>query len=61
MENIEHKGYRIEVRAVGRGFRASIYPPGATKALPDSPASLVEIPMQSIVDEAKSIIDARLE
>jgi hypothetical protein len=52
---IEYEGYRIEVSSVGKGWRASIFAPGSTRPLTQSPSNL-----EKIVAEAKRIIDARL-
>jgi hypothetical protein len=60
MTVLEYKGYRIEVGPVGRGWRASIYSPGSTAALSGSPANLEKCPQEAVVDEAKKIIDERL-
>jgi hypothetical protein len=60
MTVFEYKGYRIEVGPVGKGWRASIYSPGATVPLPNSPANLEKSGTEDIVAEAKRIIDARL-
>jgi hypothetical protein len=60
IESIDYKGYRLEVGAVGKGWRAFIYSPGSTFALPESPANLEKSPKEAIVAEAKRIVDARL-
>jgi hypothetical protein len=60
MTVIEYKGYRIEVGPVGKGWRASIYSPGAMRALADSPSDLEKSPKEAIVAEAKRIVDARV-
>jgi hypothetical protein len=57
--DIVYKDYRIIVRRVGRGWRATIFAPGANTALRESPASLEECPKETIVAEAKWIVDAR--
>jgi hypothetical protein len=57
--DILYKDHRIIVRSVGRGWRATIYAPGANTALRDSPASLEECRKEAIVAEAKGIVDAR--
>jgi hypothetical protein len=57
---IEYKSYRIEVCRVGRGWRASIYSPGSTAPLSNSPANLEKSEMEDIVAEARRIIDALL-
>jgi hypothetical protein len=57
---IEYKNYRIEVRRLGKGWRASIYPPGATKPLSNSPTNLEKSEAEEIVAEAKHIIDKLL-
>ena len=55
---IEYKRHRIEVCRVGKGWRASIYSPGSTSPLSDSPTNLEKSEMEDIVAEAKRIIDA---
>jgi hypothetical protein len=60
MTVIEYKGYRIEVSSVGRGWRASIYSPGSTAVLSDSPSNLEKSPQEAIVAEAKKVIDVRI-
>jgi hypothetical protein len=57
---IQYKGYRIEVSAVGKGFRASIFPPTATRPLANSPCNLEKSEEIEIVAEAKRLIDAHL-
>jgi hypothetical protein len=57
---IDYKGYRIEVSSVGKGWRASIFSRGSTRALSDSPSNLEKSRTEEIVAEAKRIIDARL-
>jgi hypothetical protein len=59
MTVIEYKGYRIEVSSVGKGWRAAIFAPRATRALADSPSNLEKSRTEEIVAEAKRIIDAR--
>lgn len=58
--SIQYKGYRIEVIAVGKGFRASIFPPNATRPLADSPCNLEKSEENDIVAEAKRVVDAHL-
>ena len=60
MTAIDYKGYRIEVTPIGKGWRASIYSRGSTRALADSPSNLEKSRTEEIVAEAKRIIDARL-
>src|SRR3954451_18591991 len=48
-----YKDHRIAVSRVGRGWRASIYAPGADRALRESPSSLEECREESIVAQAK--------
>jgi hypothetical protein len=57
---IEYKQYRIEVCRVGKGWRASVYSPGSTNPLPNSPTNLEKSSAEDIVAEAKRIIDALL-
>jgi hypothetical protein len=56
---VEYKGYRVDVSRVGKGWRASIYPPGSITPLPNSPTNLEKSSREEIVAEAKRIIDAR--
>jgi hypothetical protein len=56
---MEYKGYRIEISRVGKGWRASIFPPGSRRPLPDSPSNLEKSRAEEIVAEAKRIIDER--
>jgi hypothetical protein len=59
VEVFKYRGYRLQVGPVGKGWRASIYPPGSTSALPDSPTNLEKSGKDEIVAEAKRIIDGR--
>jgi hypothetical protein len=59
MTAIDYKGYRIEVSPIGKGWRASIFWRGSTRALADSPFNLEKSRTEEIVAEAKRIIDAR--
>jgi len=58
-EELNYKGYGLLVSPVGKGWRAIIYPPDSSFALPDSPAMLEKSSKDEIVAEAKKIIDAR--
>ena len=60
LEIIEYRGFRLQVGPVGKGWRASIYSPDSTFALPDSPTNLEQSRKDEIVAEAKKIIDKRL-
>jgi hypothetical protein len=59
MTTLEYRGYRIEVGAVGKGWRAIIFASGSRRALPDSPSNLEKSSSEEIVAEAKRIIDAQ--
>jgi hypothetical protein len=59
-EIIEYRGYRLEIGPVGRGWRASVYSPGSTSPLPESPTNLEKSGKAGIVAEAKRIVDARV-
>jgi len=59
VETINYNGYRLEVAPVGKGWRVSIYPPDSTSALRESPASLEKVPKETVIAEAKKIVDAR--
>ena len=60
MAVIQYKGYRIESSPVGKGWRASIYAPGASSPWANSPTNLEKSSEEEIVAEAKRIIDERL-
>jgi hypothetical protein len=57
---IQYRHYRIEVSRVGKGWRASIFAPNATRPLADSPSNLEKSDKQEIVAQAKRVIDAHL-
>ena len=57
---IQYKGYHIEVSRVGKGWRACIYAPSATRPLADSPCNLEKCDNEEIVVEAERVIDAHL-
>jgi hypothetical protein len=59
VENIDYNGYRLEVVPVGKGWRVSIYPPDSTSALRESPSILEQVPKETVIAEAKKIVDAR--
>ena len=59
-QELSYKGYRLLVSPVGKGWRAMIFPPGSSSALPESLATLEKRPKEAIVAEAKKIIEARL-
>jgi hypothetical protein len=59
-QELSYKGYRLLVSPVGKGWRAMIFPPGSSSALPESPATLEKSSKEAIVAEAKKIIEARL-
>ena len=60
MTTLEYKGFRIDVSPVGKGWRATIFPPGSSRALADSPSNLEKSRSEDIVTEAKRIVDVRL-
>jgi len=59
-ERIDYRGYRLEIGAVGKGWRAAIYAPSSPSPLSESPVALEKISKEEIVTRAKEIIDARL-
>jgi hypothetical protein len=59
-QELSYKGYRLLVSPVGKGWRAMIFPPGSSSALPESPATLEKSSKEAIVAEAEKIIDTRL-
>lgn len=59
-EIVDFNGYRLEVVPVGRGWRVSIYPPDSTVALRESPSILEKVPKETVIAEAKRIVDARV-
>jgi hypothetical protein len=60
VENIDYNGYRLEVVAVGKGWRVSIYPPDSMSALHESPSILEKVSKETVIAEAKKIVDARV-
>jgi hypothetical protein len=56
----EYKQHRIAVSLVGKGWRASIFAPSATRPLTDSPCDLEKRDKHEIVAQAKRVIDAHL-
>ena len=60
VEIINYNGYRFEVVPVGKGWRVSIYPPDSTVALRESPSILEKVPKETVIAEAKKIVDARV-
>jgi hypothetical protein len=60
MTTVEYKGFRIDVTSVGKGWRATIFPPNSNHALADSPFNLEKSRSEEIVAEARRIIDACL-
>ena len=57
--DVTYKDYRFVVSKVGRGWRAIIYAPRSSSALPESPTNLEESSKEAILAEAKWIVDAR--
>ena len=60
VEIINYNGYRLEVVPVGKGWRVSIYPPDSTVALRESPSILEKVLKETVIAEAKKIVDARV-
>ena len=59
VEIVDYNGYRLEVVPVGKGWRVSIYPPGSSLALRESPSTLEKVLKETVIVEAKRIVDAR--
>ena len=59
VETIHCNGYRLEVVPVGKGWRVSIYPPDSASALRESPSILEKVLKETVIAEAKKIVDAR--
>ena len=59
IETVDYNGYRLEIVPVGKGWRVSIYPPHSTSALRESPSILEKVPKETVIAEAKKIVDAR--
>jgi hypothetical protein len=57
--DLAYKGHRIVITGVGNGWRAMIYAPRSLSALPESPTNLEQSSKESILAEAKWIVDAR--
>jgi hypothetical protein len=59
VEIINYNSYRLEVVPVGKGWRVSIYPPDSSLALRESPSILEKVPKETVIAQAKKIVDAR--
>ena len=59
VETLDYRGYRLEVVSLGKGWRVSIYPPDSTSALRESPSIIEKVSKETVIAEAKKIIDAR--
>ena len=57
--DLRYKDHRIVVTRVGQGWRAMIFPPESSAALSESPANLEQCSKETIIAEAKWIVDAR--
>jgi hypothetical protein len=60
VEIVNYNGYRLEVVPVGKGWRVSIYPPGSSLALREHPCNLEKVPKETVIAEAKNLVDARV-
>ena len=60
-EIITYKGYRLDPRPVGRGWRVFIFPPGNKPVLSEYASSLEKGSKDQVVKEAKEIVDTELE
>ena len=58
VEIVNYRGYRLEVVPVGKGWRVSIFPPDSILALRESPCILEKVPKETVIDEARMIVDA---
>jgi len=56
----EYMGYRLEARPLGKGWRVLVYPPGARSALPEYASDLEKGSKETVVKQAKEIVDAHL-
>ena len=56
----EYKGYRLDARPLGKGWRVLIYPPGAKTALSEYASDLEKGSKEAVVRKAKEIVDAHL-
>jgi hypothetical protein len=60
-EIITYKGYHLDPRPVGRGWRVFIYPPGNKSVLSEYASSLEKGSKDQVINEAKEIVDTDLE
>ena len=58
VEIVDYNGYRLEVVPVGKGWRVSIYPPGSSLALRESPSTQEKVLKETVIAEAKRIVYA---
>jgi hypothetical protein len=59
VETIHYNGYRLEVVPVGKAGECPYYPPDSASALRESPAILEKVRKETVIAEAKKIVDAR--
>ena len=60
VETIHYNGYRLEVVPVGKGWRVvHLSPPDSASALRESPSILEKVLKETVIAEAKKIVDAR--
>jgi hypothetical protein len=60
-EIITYKGYRLDPRPVGRGWRVFVYPPGNKPVLSEFASNLEKGSKEQVIKEAKEIVDTHLE
>jgi hypothetical protein len=58
-QDVTYKDHRIVITGVGNGWRAMIYAPRSLTPLRDGPTNLEESSRDTIIAEAKFIVDAR--
>jgi hypothetical protein len=61
LEILIYKGYRLDPRPVGRGWRVTVYPPGNKPVLAEYASSLEKGSKEQVIKEAKQIVDAHFE
>jgi hypothetical protein len=61
LEQIEHRGGRIDLSRLGGGWKAMVYLPGATLAERHVPHSMAPADRTPVLEEAMKMIDDYLD
>ena len=59
-EQIEHRGFSIDVHQYGPGWRVRIYPPGDAAPMLEIPETQLGNGRDQVIREAQAIVDRRI-